>query len=241
MVVRPTGGKSRSAGSKRGAQLSRHLREIFGFGALQCQRPLAHYCHAQRVVRHLNEKVEAVRHALERIHILGESLPVEAHTLGKRYSGNILNPFHQGNQIVNGAIALTRMERSKTDAAIAEHRGGNAVMDARTEGLVPARLTVVMSVDIDETRREPGSFGFDARAGFAPDTPDLGNASGADRQIGRVRRLAGAIDQRRRFDHKIMHRVIASTELTQSQRPDAKHPKGWRRAASRARAGSATR
>ena len=71
-------------------------------------------------------------------------------------------------------------QRREADAAVAHHQRGHAVVDAGREGLVPAGLAVVVGVDVDEARRQPGAGGVDALARRAGDAAHLDDAAVLD-------------------------------------------------------------
>jgi hypothetical protein len=53
---------------------------------------LAHHRHPHRVVRHLHQEVEAVRHRVERVHELRKALPTPADAFGERRAGMSSTP-----------------------------------------------------------------------------------------------------------------------------------------------------
>jgi hypothetical protein len=107
-------------------------------------------------------------------------------------AGNVLDPFHQlDQQIVIGAA-----HRREADAAVAHDRGGHAVVARRRHAVRPGGLTVVVGVDVDEAGRHQGARRVDLAPRGAAHAADLDDASPRDRDIGRARSTAGAVDDR---------------------------------------------
>src|SRR6185369_12798615 len=91
----------------------------------------------------------------------------------------------------------------KTDAAIADDRGGHAVLRGGRDVLAPGHLTVIVGVDVDETRCNQPALGFDFVAALGQDLADLGDAAVADRDIGLEQVAAAAIGDRTAADHEV--------------------------------------
>ncbi len=97
------------------------------------------YCH--------HSEIDRVRNTINAIHVFRKRLPAPGNTLVQRGTRNILNAFHQLNEL----IAISFANRRKSDATVSQHRRCNAEINGRPQSLVPANLTVVMRMKIDET------------------------------------------------------------------------------------------
>ncbi len=60
---------------------------------------LAHDVEAQRAVWQLSRHVNGAGHRAERIEVVGEALPIELHAFAEDGAGNILDAFHQVDQV----------------------------------------------------------------------------------------------------------------------------------------------
>src|SRR5262249_39937665 len=122
--------------------------------------------------------------------------------------------FHQLHQ----RPAMLRANRSEADAAIAEHRGGDAVPARRPEQRVPHRLPVVMRVHVDPAGRHQQPRGVD----LAPSRTLLAsNACGTPSRDGHVagnRGAAGTIDNGTAANDDVVHR-----SLLESWKPKMMH------------------
>jgi hypothetical protein len=74
-------------------------------------------------MRDLRGDVDRARPALQRIEEVGKRLPFPGQSIGEDNARNFLHAFHQFHQ----RAAMLRPHRREADAAIAEHRGGDAV------------------------------------------------------------------------------------------------------------------
>ena len=84
---------------------------------------VAHDEKAERSVRQLAADVHDPWRALKGVEILRIAGPAEIHALCQNGARNILDAFHQIDQVVLGA----GLHWGEPDAAIAEHHGGDAV------------------------------------------------------------------------------------------------------------------
>ena len=162
---------------------------------------LAHRIGADRAMRHLCADVERMWHGFQRIQIFREGLPAPAYALGKRRAGNVLHAFHQADQ----PFAPVGHGGREADAAIAEYRRGDAVPAGGREPRVPGRLAVIMGVDIDEA----GDRKQAVRVDLAPARPrlaaGLGEAPAVDGDIAGEGRLAGAVNDARAANNRVVH------------------------------------
>ena len=111
---------------------------------------IAHDVEAQRAVRQLGRDIDGPAHRRQRVEIVGEGFPVEFHAFVQHRAGNVLDAFHQVDQVGR----LARPHRREADAAIAEHRGRDAMPRGGRDERVPGRLAVIVGVDVDEARRD---------------------------------------------------------------------------------------
>ncbi len=184
-VVKPMA-PARSASSVRRAisAISRCVRHLFVVGAA-----LAHDIEAQRAMWQLRRHVDCAAHRVERVEILREGLPVELHALAQHRAGDVLDAFHQVDQVGR----LARPHRREAHAAIAEHRGGDAVPRTGRHERVPGRLAVIVGVDIDETRRDDQARGVDLTLARSEPGTDRGDFSVLHGNIGDPARRARAV------------------------------------------------
>jgi hypothetical protein len=149
-------------------------------GGLLRQRALAHHRHAQRVVRHQrpgSPGCAAWRPARPCSRQSSRQL--------KRTPSASATPGMSSTPSISAISSASRPGTGReADAAVAHQHRGHAVVDAGAEGLVPAGLAVVVGVDVDEARREPGAVAGDALARRAGDAADLGDAAVLHADVG---------------------------------------------------------
>ena len=201
VVVRAPGGKPRRARLQGLAQQLAHALEVVRRGGLEVRGTVAHHEKAQAVVRHQRHEIEAMPHGVEHIRVIGEALPAPAHALGQHRAGNLLHAFHQLHQ----ARFLAFLHRRKPHAAVAHHHRGDAVVDARAEGLVPRGLPVVVGVDVDEPRRDDGAGRVDGFLRNGGDLADLLDLAVPNADVGRLPRRARAVVNRPAANHQVKH------------------------------------
>ena len=211
VVVGASGREPGGTRRERFAQQPLHRGDVLGRGRFLRLRTIAHHRHAQRVMRYLREEIEGMRDALQRVEILGEGLPIETDTLDEGDAGDVLDAFHQRDQPFDGAVPVARCERGEADAAVAEEQRGHPVLHARTEGLVPARLAVVVGVQVDEPRGEPGAVGVDPSVRCAVHPSDLADDPVLHADIGGAWCVAGSVDDGGGFEDKIEHGGLRSS------------------------------
>ena len=161
------GARRREAHRARAQRLlgeARHLLDLAlvrHFGVLGAA--LAHDVEAQRAVRQLGRDIDGPAHRVQRIEIVGEGLPVELHAFVQHRARDVLDAFHQVDQVAR----LARPHRREAHAAIAEHRGGDAMPGGGRHERIPGRLAVIVGVDVDEARRHDQAGGVDLAAARA--------------------------------------------------------------------------
>ena len=182
--------EAHGAGTQRLLGEARHLLD---FALVRCLFVLgaafAHDIEAQRAVRQLRRHVDRAAHRFEGIEILREGLPVELHALAQHRARNVLDAFHQIDQVGR----LARPHRGEADAAIAEHRGGDAVPGRGRHERIPRRLAVIVGVDVDEARRHDQARGIDLAAARAELAANCGDFSVLYGDIGDPARRARAV------------------------------------------------
>ena len=128
-----------------------------GVAGSQPDRAVAHDVDAQRQVRGLRGDVDRALPALQRIHEIGEALPLPGQASGQHRVGNLLDALHQIHQ----RAAMMLLHRREADAAIAEHHRGDAMPARRRQQRVPHRLPVIVRVHVDPAGRDQEAVGVD--------------------------------------------------------------------------------
>ena len=150
---------------------------------------------------YLNTVIYRVRHALERIEILGKAFPLPTDSLEQGGAGNVLDPLHQTDE----PVSVCRFDRCKTDPAVAHHNGGNAMPEGRLEQRVPGHLTVVVSMYVDETGSDQQPVSVDFLTPTAVDLPALGYAPTVNGHIGGLTLAPAPIDNRSPAYDRVVH------------------------------------
>ena len=96
----------------------RHRVDVVGGRGLAPRAALPHHVQPQRAVRHLHRDVDVERPAVERVHELGERLPVPREALVQHGAGDVLDAFHQ----LDEPVVVGRVHRREADAAVARPR-----------------------------------------------------------------------------------------------------------------------
>ena len=180
-------GEAHCTGAQRLLGEPRHLLDLaFGrhFGVIGAA--VAHHVEAQRAVWQLCGHVDGALHRRQGIEIVREGLPVELHALAEHGAGNILDAFHQVDQVARG----TGPDRGEADAAIAEHGGRHAMPGGGRDERVPGRLPVIVGVDVDEARCHHQPVGVDLASGGAEFRSDRSDAALLHCDIGDPARCA---------------------------------------------------
>ena len=81
MIQRARGGESDRAGLEGLPHQRSHRGDVLLGGGLLRHGAITHHVDAQRVMRNLGEEVDAVREAVERLHVLLEAFPSPANAL----------------------------------------------------------------------------------------------------------------------------------------------------------------
>jgi hypothetical protein len=122
---------------------------------------------------------------------------------------NVLNALHEFDQ----AVLITSSNGSEANAAVAHHSRGHAMRGRRHEGLIPKRLTVVVRVDINKSRRHERSIGVDLPVAALWYVPDGDYSPINDRDIGESRWRSCAIDDRTGPNNQVVQGHYASDPL----------------------------
>ena len=177
-----------------------HRCDVLGGRLFQPGGPLAHDVQAERTVRKLGAEVDVVGTSLDRGEVLAEGLPGPVDPLVEHRAGNVLDPFHEGDE----ARVRIGSHRREADAAVAHDRGRDAVPARRRHPLVPGRLSVVVRVDVDEARGHQQPVGVDLLRAPPGDGAHGGDRPAVDRDVGRARLAAQAVGHRTAADHEVV-------------------------------------
>ena len=123
-----------------------HQGQVLGGGGLAVDAALAHHVHAQRRVRQEGGDVDVALTAVERVEELRERLPRPRQPVDHDDAGDVLDAGHQVDQ----RLVVVGPARREADAAVAHHRGRDAVRRRRRHAVRPDGLTVVVGVQVDE-------------------------------------------------------------------------------------------
>ena len=148
MLDRARGGKTKRTGVKGLDDETRHGFCLGFCGRFERRRAIAHHIGAHGGMGNLQTHIQRQRRGFDRIHIIGKALPVPLDAFRKGGAGNILDAFHEAQQ----PVALFGFAGGETDTAIAHHGGGDAMECRGLKIGVPCDLSVIMGVDVDETR-----------------------------------------------------------------------------------------
>ena len=127
--------------------------------------------------------VEGARLAFQRIEVLGEGCPVPGQPFVQGGAGDVLDPFHHGDQ----PVVSVRGHRGEANSAVAHGDRRHPVMRRGGQERIPGGLAVVVGVGIDESRRHQQA----ARVELAPPRSDvvahLGDAVARHGDVGPTR------------------------------------------------------
>ena len=127
---------------------SAHRGDVVGGGGLVAGAPLTHRVRADGAVGDLATHVDRKLLLADRVEVLGVGFPVPRDALGEGGAGDVLDTLHQLDQPVLG----TGPDWSEADTAVAGDHCRDPVTTRRLKQCVPAHLTVVVGVDVDEAR-----------------------------------------------------------------------------------------
>src|SRR5215475_2521488 len=155
-------------------------------------------------MRDLRGDIDRARPALQRIEKIGEALPLPGQSIVEHDAGDLLDAFHQLHQ----RPAMLRANGSEADAAIAEHRGGDAVPARRPEQRVPHRLPVVMRVHVDPAGRHQQPGGVDLAPSGTLLASDSRDTLSRDCHVAGKCCAAGTIDNGTAANDDVVHRSL---------------------------------
>ena len=155
VIQRARGREAHSPRRDRFTDVHRHLLDVFGGGRLVAFSAIAHDVETDRCVRNERGDVQRVLAPVERIEIFREGLPGPVDPLVQRRPRDVLDALHH----LDEPLLVPRSNGRKADTAVAGDHGRHAMAGGGVEQAVPGRLTIVMRVDVHETRRDdqPGS------------------------------------------------------------------------------------
>ncbi len=200
VVVRAPRGKAHRARFERLAKEPLHLRDVLVSGGRIVDGALAHHVHPQRVVGHLRGEVDGVGQLRDRIHVLGEGLPLPGQAFGEGRAGDVLHPFHERDQ----RVVIGGPHRREAHAAGAHDRGGHAVIRRRRHLLVPGDLPVVVGVDVGEARRHHSPRRVDRALRRPLRVAHGDDATVLDADVTRVAGRPRSVDQHTAFDLQVV-------------------------------------
>ncbi len=201
MRIGARGRKAEGAGADRRLGQAAHLGDVVRGGGLAVDAALAHDIDAQRMMRDLRRDIDRPRHAGQRVEIIREALPFPVQSFGQGRAGDVLDGFHQVDQL--GAVLLAH--RREADAAIAEQDRRDAMPGGGGQHRVPGRLAVVMGVDIDPAGGDQQPVGLDdpfRRTGLAANRDD---PVALDRDIAGKARRASAVENGPAANDDVVH------------------------------------
>jgi len=179
VVERAARGESECARLDRFACQIRHLGDVVGRGRLLRRAAFPHHVQAECTVGHLCTQVDVPRLAIEVVEVLGETGPLPRQPFVERRARDVLDSFHQLDQ----PLPVLWQDRREADAAVAHHHGRDPVPARRSELGVPRRLTVVVGVDVDESRGDEVTVGVDLACAAAIGLPDCRDHAAGHRDI----------------------------------------------------------
>ena len=177
-----------------------HLRNVVDGRGFELGAAFSHHIDAQCAMRQLRAEIDVMRSAVQRVEIVAEAFPIPGQPLVQRGARDVLDALHELDQ----ALVIARPHRRKADAAIAHHRGRDAVPARGHKTRLPYRLPVVMGVDVDEAGRDEKASRRDFLAAGAADGADLGDAAVRDRDVDLSQRRAGPVGERPAPDDKLI-------------------------------------
>ena len=216
MQLESVGGHADGAGVDAFGHEVAHARDVVVGRGLVGRTALPHHVGAHRAVRHLHRDVEGARDAVERVHVLGNRLPVPRDRFPQAGTGDALDAFHQSDEPV---VAVGGSGR-ETDTAVAHDHGGDAVPQRRREQRVPRDLAVVVGVHVDEAGRDDEAGGVELFSTRLVDGADGGDAAVVDGDVGEHGGSPATVDHRSVADHEIVHVAFP---------PKGRHPEAARR------------
>ena len=202
------GREAQRAGLDRLLDDARHAGDVLGVGGLVARTPFTHHVAPDRAVGHLGSVIDCQPLLFDRVKVFGEALPLPGDSLGQRRTGDILHAFHQFDE----PLFAAGCHGCEPDTTVAADHRGHPVQARRLQQSVPADLTVVVGVDVDEPGCHDASGCVDVLRRLGVQTavvalaaPDLDNDPVLDPDIGPERRATGAVDNGSSGDRQVVH------------------------------------
>ena len=167
-----------------------HPVEVLGRRGFARGAALAHHVDPQRRVRQVGGHVDVAGACVEGVEVLRERLPVPRQPVGHHDAGDVLDAGHH----VDEHVVVGPPARGEADAAVAHHRGRDAVRRRRCHAVRPDGLTVVVGVQVDEPGGDEQPCRIDLAGAGAVDAPDRGNPAVGDRDVADERFTSAAVD-----------------------------------------------
>ena len=176
-------------------------RDLVG-GGRALGRFLAHDVQAQRRVAEQGRDIDRRAALLQRVEILREGLerPVMPRPASQRVEAHALDLLER----LHDQLAMDRLGRRDAEAAIADHRRGDAMPGRDAEHAVPQDLGVVVRVHVDEARRDDLAGGVDGRVGRPVGLAQGHHLAVLDAEVAREAGLARAVDDRAARDLEVV-------------------------------------
>ena len=162
-----------------GGELAHHG-QVFGGGGLAVDTALPHHVDPQRGMRKEGGDVDVAPSGVDGVEKLRERLPMPGQPVDHHHARDVLHAGHH----VDEDVVIFGAAGCEADAAVAHHRGGDAVRGGRDQPIRPDRLAVVVGVQVDETGGDEKAGRVDlAHPGLA-DVSDGDHHAVADGDVG---------------------------------------------------------
>ena len=185
-------GKSESAGADRILRNLAHGGDVDLGRLLVPDGAVAHDVDAHRSMRQQCTQIDIAFACGQRCEVFAKRLPGPLQALVHDGARDILDAFHQLDEF----FAILRLARREADAAVAHHRRGNPVPCRGRRVRVPHGLSIVMRMNIDESRRHDAPLGIHLLRATACHLANRRDSTILDPDIALARRRARAIDDR---------------------------------------------
>ena len=195
--IGPRGGTAKGPGGNCLADQCAHLSDVFAGCRFAPRTAVAHGEHPQRRMGHLRGNIDVELALVERVEIFRERLPIPGQAFHQYRLGDV---FHHLDQ----RAAIFRAAGGKADTASAHQHRGDPVPRGGLHAVVPARLTVVMGVNIDEAGRDQLAAGIDLFRTAPLYGPDRDNFTATNGNIADEGLRAGPIDDGATPNHQII-------------------------------------
>ncbi|MBA7468283.1 hypothetical protein ES707_03526 [subsurface metagenome] len=199
--IRARGGEAEGAGLQRFQRDPPHLGNVVGGGLFAAHGAVAHHIDAHRQMRGLGCDIDDALAAIQRIHEIGEGLPLPGQARRQHRVRDFLDAFHQVHQ----GLAMMLLHRGKPYAAIAEHHRGHAMPARGRQQRIPHRLAVVMGVHVDPAGGHHQAGGIDVAFGGAELAADRCDLAAFDGDVASEGGFARAVDDGAAANDDVVH------------------------------------